>query len=214
VAGCGCWLWICWSWSSAPRTCPAPPQVVCPTPPWCLACSSLPTLHLPGAWLASCFDLALLSNHFCWCWFGSWCGVVVMNLPWCSTHEQGRFVQMVLAVNSHSDDLVWCGVVLCVCKCLMNLADKFLMFCPISRACPLAVGVDSTPWHPGVCAACLLAWLPGCPGPLLDLLAGDQPTISMSCWWLSTVPFIFDSHLYYCLLVFFFVLFAGNQRRK
>jgi hypothetical protein len=65
VAGCDCWWWFCWAWSSAPRTCPAPPQVACPAPAWCLACSSLPALHLPGAWLASGSTWPCLSDHAC-----------------------------------------------------------------------------------------------------------------------------------------------------
>jgi hypothetical protein len=135
--------------------------VACPAPPWYLVYSSLPALHplVLGLLLASTWPC--LSDHACW--FGFWCGVVVMNLPWCSAHEQGRLVQMVLVLWSLTVMIKWwCGVVLCVCLCLMNMAGKFWMSCPISRACPLVVVSTTHSWHP-VCE-------------LLDLLL-------VTCWW-------------------------------
>jgi hypothetical protein len=75
-----------------------------------------------------------------------------MNPPDAQLMSRVDLCKMVVTVVSHSDDLsvVWCGVVLCVCNCLVNLAGKFLMFCPISRVCPLAVVSTTHPGHHGV----------------------------------------------------------------
>jgi hypothetical protein len=89
VAGCECW-WCSWlslikcSWYllfSSPGGLPCTSLV--------LGTSSLPALHLLGAWLAPCCGLILfkwpcLLNFGCWVWFGG------DNSPWCSVHEQGE----------------------------------------------------------------------------------------------------------------------------
>jgi hypothetical protein len=85
--------------------------VACPAPS-CAWLSSLPALHLLGAWPAPCCFWSCLSNHvdWLWLWVLIWWGEFP---PWCSAHEQGELGECSVLV-------LWCwccGAVVLVLWC-------------------------------------------------------------------------------------------------
>jgi hypothetical protein len=109
----------------------------------------------------------------------------------------------------------WCGDVLCVCLWLMNLAGKFVIPCPISRACPLLWCRQHTPGT--LCVSCLLASQAARPPWTLAwsfgwCLASDKLALLMI---INSASLFLIAHLhYYYFWSSSFVLLAGIKRRK
>jgi hypothetical protein len=160
-----------------------------------LGTSSLPALHLLGAWPASCCGLILfkwpcLLSFGCWVWFGG------NNFPLMLSSLAGWIVVVLIAMIAHSGvcDL-WCELLWWLCCCVGGVAG-WLGF--LGRPNPPTViyiymlkfsSVLTPLWMHMVIE--LLAWLACCPASLVPgwyfgwWLNGDK----LAYWWLSTVFF-------------------------
>jgi hypothetical protein len=126
-----------------------------------LGTSSLPALHLLGAWPASCYSWSCLSNHVYYLWLLVlvwWCEFT----PWCSAHEQGELCECcwlwLLTVMC-----VICagGVVVLWCGCAGGVAGRLGFYQFHSQWPFYTVSWALVPWHLPTCTWWLSSLLVG-----------------------------------------------------